>query len=381
MIGVGADGIGRGSIGGLDEADPEGQREQDRETAADEVEEVEGVSGDGEECAAAAGEEAIEAAVEEGDEDESEGEECSRGWDEGKEGGGAEGEAGERDGEALGTADVEIVFAGAAAEDEEHPGHAAAEDIGVDDIGEAPAFEVRGLDVARQEDAMAGCREAVAEFDVLDGWALVETGIEAAMSEEDRTADAAAAGPEGMGGACVIDEMALLMNVMMEEVAIGADDARRGGLIIVGAEEGVELGIGLEALDGAMERVGMDEDVGVEEEDEFAAGDLGAGVASGGGAAGIVVANDDGAGVRRAISRAIGGAVIDDDDFEGLNGCALEGLEAACEVRSAVMHGDDDGDGQPVRLRPSGRRDGGELLHDRPLPITRRNTGARHGHP
>jgi hypothetical protein len=45
------------------------------------------------------------------------------------------------------------------------------------------------------------------------------------------------------------------------------------------------------------------------------------------------------------------------------------------------MHGDDDGDGQPVRLRPSGRRDGGELLHDRPLPITRRNTGARHGHP
>ena len=134
------------------------------------------------------------------------------------------------------------------------------------------------LDVAGQDDPVAGPGDPVAELDVLDRGSAVELGVETAGLEEDVATDQAAAGPEGVRGADVVDERADLMDVMVEEVAEPADEAGGVGLVVVGAEEADEVGVGVEPADGAGDRVAVDGDVGVEEEDQRGGRGQGSGV-------------------------------------------------------------------------------------------------------
>ena len=85
-----------------------------------------------------------------------------------------------------------------------------------------------------------------------------------------------------MGGPDPVAKGALLVDEVMEQVAVLADEARRGRRVVVRAEEGAERRVGLEPGQGPAQRLGMDGDVGVEEEDRAGAGGLGAQVAGGG---------------------------------------------------------------------------------------------------
>ena len=96
----------------------------------------------------------------------------------------------------------------------------------------------------------------------------IEPGVEPAELEEELAANHPAAGPEGMGRPGVVDERSVLVDEMMEQVAVLADQARRGRCIVVGAEEGREARVGLEPRHGAAQGLGVDGDVGVEEEDQ-----------------------------------------------------------------------------------------------------------------
>ena len=98
---------------------------------------------------------------------------------------------------------------------------------------------------------MARPGDPVAELDVLDRRPAVELGVEAAGLDEDVAADQAAAGPEGVGGAGVVDELARLVDVVVQEVPELADQPGGGGAVVVGAEEAGEAGVG---LDRAMAR-------------------------------------------------------------------------------------------------------------------------------
>ena len=60
------------------------------------------------------------------------------------------------------------------------------------------------------------------------------------------------------------------MDVVVQEVAKARDGVRRRGAVVVGAEDGVELRVALERLAQAAQRVGMDLDVGVDEDDDLA---------------------------------------------------------------------------------------------------------------
>ena len=63
-------------------------------------------------------------------------------------------------------------------------------------------------------------------------------------------------------------KFALLVHEMMEQVAKLADESRSRRLVVVGAEEGGEAGVGDEPGHATGKGVVMNGDVGVEEEDE-----------------------------------------------------------------------------------------------------------------
>ena len=75
------------------------------------------------------------------------------------------------------------------------------------------------------------------------------------------------------------------MDVVVQEVAKARDELRRGRLGVVGAEDGVEAGVRVQARAQEAQRVGVDLDVRVDEDDDVAAAAGDAGVARGGRAA------------------------------------------------------------------------------------------------
>ncbi len=93
-----------------------------------------------------------------------------------------------------------------------------------------PALHVRGEDIACQHDPVPGPRQAVAQLDVFDGRPGIEARVKAAESEEDVAADESAAGPERVGRPDSLLERPLLVDEMMEQVAILADDPGAAGL-------------------------------------------------------------------------------------------------------------------------------------------------------
>ena len=114
---------------------------------------------------------------------------------------------------------------------------------------------------------MAGADQACSQLDVLSGRPLVAF-VESARVQEHRAADRAAAGPEGAGAT-----LALLVNEAVHQVFVLGDEIRLGRLVVVGADQRVELGVVSEGVRDLFERVGLDLDVGVDEEQDFPLGE------------------------------------------------------------------------------------------------------------
>ena len=177
--------------------------------------------------------------------------------------------------------------------DQEHPRHASAEDVGADHPEQRPPLHVRRLNVAGEDDPAARPRQPIAQLDVLDRRPGVEPRVETAEFEEDLAADHPAAGPECVSRPGVAIELALLVHVMVQQVAELAHDARRSRLVVVRAEQRRQPRIGHEPRHPASIVSRVDGHVGVEEEDQVARRPLGAAIAGRRRALRAVVAQHD----------------------------------------------------------------------------------------
>src|SRR5256886_5346370 len=172
-------------------------------------------------------------------------------------------------------------------EDEARPGQGPAGDVGADDGSESPPLEVRALESGVQSYPIAGRQQTIPELDVLDRWSRKSSGVESADRLERRAPDSSAPGPERRGVA-----VAPLVHEMMQEVPVAGDHAAGTRPRVVRAEDGRILGmVGEEALN-ALDPPRGDHDVGVDEEENGAAGAPGALIPGRGGARGVRRAGD-----------------------------------------------------------------------------------------
>jgi hypothetical protein len=194
----------------------------------------------------------------------------------------------------------------------------------------------------RVEHESSLAREPAAELDVLDRCVRVPVRVEPACRPERIDADGAEAGPEG-------DRVArgALVDHVVEEVAKARDRAAREDTVVVRPEDADERRVTGERGADARERIGVHENVRVDEDDDVGGHPLRALVP------------------RRR--RPDLGRARHDDDLLGRLGGVADGLEAAPERRMAVRGRDDDAqpDGAsvpidaPRRARaPAGARPG-----------------------
>jgi hypothetical protein len=189
---------------------------------------------------------------------------------------------------------------------------------------ERPALQVLALDRWVEQDAAAVPVEAHAELDVLDRREWVTALVEAAESEEGFAPDGAETGPERRRGTG-----ALVVDVMVEEVAEVGDDPTPAGVVVVRSEDGGELGVVLERLADSREDVVVHLDVGVDEDDDVRRRLPCAEIPRGG---------------RTEMSR-----LVDDDHLLGSRRGAVDRRHDALERRAPVGRRDDDAQGDHVR--------------------------------
>ena len=125
-----------------------------------------------------------------------------------------------------------------------------------------PAFGVPGLDVRVQLNASPRRREAESEFHVLDA-GPGESSVEAAVLKKYGPADRSTARPESDGAAARI-----LMNEVMQQVAIVAGERAAPGLVVVGAEHCIELRVCRKCRPQTVERIWMDLNIRIQEEQD-----------------------------------------------------------------------------------------------------------------
>ena len=174
-----------------------------------------------------------------------------------------EDEAGER-AEAVTPAEVEDLCARSLAQQQGGPGNAAAEEVGQDHAAQCPVLQVRAEQEWIEPDLADG-RQTSAELDVLDRRGWVPLGIEPSDAEERVATDGAETRPERRRRTC-----GLLVHVMVQEVAKARNGARRLGRVVVRAEDG-DQARGLERAPDPLERVGVRQHVGVDEDENVTA--------------------------------------------------------------------------------------------------------------
>jgi hypothetical protein len=123
------------------------------------------------------------------------------------------------------------------------------------------------LNCGVENDAPARGDETHAEIDVLYGGLGEAELVEPAKPEERVSANRTEAGPERGCGAG-----ALLMYVVVKEVAKVGDQPVGCRIIVVRAKDGVDALVRLERQPDAQKSVGMDLDIGVDEHDDVAVG-------------------------------------------------------------------------------------------------------------
>src|SRR5215471_18107501 len=140
---------------------------------------------------------------------------------------------------------------------------------------------------------MAGGAQAMPELDVLDRRSWKARGVESADVGKYGPSDRAAAAPEcrGLG-------VARLVSVVVQEITILRDQPRSPWAAIVRAKHRGEVGVGLERLHDAADRIGCDYDISVDEQHDGTASGASTGVARGRRSAVPGEAEDDGTELR-----------------------------------------------------------------------------------
>ncbi len=208
------------------------------------------------------------------------------------------------------------------ADDQVDPRHRSMMEVGLHHLSKRPDLEMRSEDRRVEDDLLARSSEADAQVDVLEPEPL---RIESTDRFERFAAHRAEAGPEGADGAG-----RSLMDVVVQQIAEARDDSRSAWGVIVGAEDGGRLRPRLEQRAQATDRIGMHDDVRVDEDEDVAGGDRRALVA------------------REAGARA--GSGLDDDD---LGRCVVrrpDRREAGRERLRVVCRGNDQREHAGARL-------------------------------
>jgi hypothetical protein len=156
------------------------------------------------------------------------------------------------------------------------------EEVCAEHGSDGPAFSVFAEDITRQDCVMAGVEQAIPEFNIFNGGFFVSPVIETAEFQEDVTADEPAAGPESLCLSGILVKIARLMDVMVEQVSELADEAWVSWGVVIGAKQGVDQRITMDMIEGIGDGVGLDSDIGIEEEDPLAASFVASKVSGGG---------------------------------------------------------------------------------------------------
>ena len=167
--------------------------------------------------------------------------------------------------------EVELIAASATAQQDPHPGHAAPREVGPHHLGQCPRLQVGSLDRGIQHDSCALAIEPHTEVNVLHpGQRFVESpgGVEGGP------ADRPEAGPEGADAA-----RRRVMDVMVEQVAKSGDRPGRLRIVVVRAKQGGQPRVRLEFRADAGERIGVHDDIRIDEHEQLMARPLGPKVA------------------------------------------------------------------------------------------------------
>src|SRR5215469_10518788 len=217
---------------------------------------------------------------------------------------------------------------------------------------------MRALELPVEEDPPSRGVQAIAELDVLHGWAREGRRVEAADLPEVDAANGAQPGPEGGRR-----RAAFLMDEVVEQVAIARDQPRRSRGVVVGAEHRGERGIIREGPSDACEPARSHDHVGVDEHEHLALRVRRAVVPSGRGAAAPLESEHARAGAEGHGGRRLRGRTIDDDDeLGGRRELRPQGVQARRELAPVIVRRNDDRaahEGGRRRLHPSpyyGRR-------------------------
>ncbi len=191
------------------------------------------------------------------------------------------------------------------------------------------------LEVVIEQDPTPQAAQTIAQVDVFHAG---ERSVEAAGGLENMAAHGPAAGPEGgrLPAPPAVD-------VAVHEVAVLGEEVGRLGGIVVAAEHRVEGRVLVEMAANALEGVGLDANVGVDEDEDLPGAGGGAGVACRGGAAVAAGTDHPGAETARHGRGPVGGAVVNHDALVGLHGRGDERLQARPYRVGGVVSGDDDG--------------------------------------
>ena len=175
---------------------------------------------------------------------------------------------------------------------------------------ERPALEVGALDVPVEPGAEPRVVHAKPQVDVLYR-GVAEVLVEAVHGEEHVATDRPAPRPERARL-----RLALLVHVVVQEVLVLADPALVGGVVVVAAEHRGQLRLARHQRADALDGVGQDENVGIDEQQEVrVGGERGAVIAGAGRAVGPVVEARVARAERRRRrgGRAVARRVVDDE--------------------------------------------------------------------
>jgi hypothetical protein len=190
--------------------------------------------------------------------------------------------------------------------------------IGPDHLRDRPVLEMSPLQARIELHPRADGRQPHAELDVLDARLAITLRVEPAGLREDVAAHSAEPSPKRRGGAA-----RALVHEVVKEIAESGHRAGCLRRVVVGSEDGRQLGISVEGGSDAAERVGVGKDVGVNEHEHVSLGLLRPGVA--------------------CSSRARSCRRLHDDQFLGRFLRVPDCRDAACERRGRISCGHDRG--------------------------------------
>lgn len=136
------------------------------------------------------------------------------------------------------------------------------------------------------------------------------------------------------------------MNEAMHQILVLAEEVACGRIVVVGSDESVEGGVGVECVLDTADGVGRGYDVGIEKEEDFAAGFHGAHIPGTRGTGLGTGGEQPGAMTERNFPRAVGGAVVDNENLQGGMVRCAQSAEAKLQLCFTVIDGDNDADGR-----------------------------------